>query len=68
MKFGGIQENEDFWNIIYSRYSSIITLISGALSLFFVGVFIVNITKYGASASNPQARKQSMVTLLQRTT
>lgn len=64
MQFGGIEETENFWDLIYSRYRGIIMFVSGIISLFFVGIFIVNITKYGASAANPNARKQVMVTLL----
>lgn len=66
MAFQGAPQpvTDNFWNTIYEKYRVLIILASGALSLGFVGLFIVNITKYGASAGNPQARSQAIKTLM----
>ena len=65
MKFksDGPTDNK-FWNDIYDKYSIGIVIFSGIVSLVFVILFIINITKFAQSAGNPQTRKQAIQTLM----
>lgn len=57
-------ETDGFWNQIYEKYRLLIILVSGILSLGFIGLFIINITKYGTSSANASSRSQAIKTLL----
>lgn len=54
----------EFWNSIYRNYGQGLIIFSGVVALIFVALFIINITKFGASAANPEKRKQAISTLL----
>ena len=56
--------NDDFWNLIYGKFKVVIMLFFGIICLVLVAFFIINITKYGASAGNSERRKASMISLL----
>ena len=56
--------DNDFWNKIYTKYSMGIVIFSGVVSLVFVILFIINITKFAQSSGNPQTRKQAIQTLM----
>lgn len=66
MKFTGAKDGtaENFWNKLYDKYREVIFVLFGLFSLGFVGLFILNITKYGASVGNPQARGQAIKTIM----
>lgn len=48
------------WNSIFSRFKDVIVGFTGAGTLFMVVLFVMQITKLGASAGNPHARSQAL--------
>ena len=48
------------WNSIFSRFKDVIVGFTGAGTLFMVVLFVIQITKLGASAGNPHARSQAL--------
>lgn len=53
-----------FWNKIYMEYHSLITGVSAVCLLTFGALFIINFTKLGTTAGNPQLRKSIQINLL----
>lgn len=52
------------WTMIYVRIRLVLLGITGLCSFFFVGLFVKNFIQLGASAGNPQTRKECLNSLL----
>lgn len=52
------------WETILTQYRSVIVGVSGVCTLTFLLLFILNFTKLGQSAGNPQMRSQALLGLI----
>lgn len=57
-------KGDSFWNEVLTQYHDVIVGVSGVCLLTFLVLFLYNLTKLGATAGNPQARKTVQVNLL----
>ena len=56
--------SESTWNKIFQKYKVIIAGVSGVLTLTFIVIFMINISKLGLSADNPAGRSRAIAGLL----
>ena len=57
-------EKDSFWNLIYTKYKSLIVAISGIITMTFVVFFIRNVLSFTINADNPTERKKAITGLL----
>lgn len=58
--FDGESSGQAAWTKVIDKYKGFIVGISSVCTVTFIVFFILNITKVGASASNPTARSQAI--------
>lgn len=55
---------QNFWSRILTKYKSVIVGVAAVCTLTFVLIFVLNFTKLGQSAGNPQMRSQAIMGLI----
>lgn len=55
---------KNFWDRILEKYKGVITGVAAVCTLTFLLIFILNFTKLGQSAGNPQMRSQAIMGLI----
>lgn len=61
---GSSETGQEGWTTILTQYRSVIVGVSGVCALTFLLLFILNFTKLGQSAGNPQMRSQALLGLI----
>lgn len=61
---GLMKDDDDAWNMIYTKYKAVIVSITGFCAMTCVLVFIILAVKLGGTAGNPQARKKTMTGMM----